>query len=58
MSEQLRSIITPVVIRDVQDFWFEHIPDRHELSVPGAATHQRWYFGGEAVDKICVYVCQ
>lgn len=54
MSEPLGAIISPDVINQVREYWFEHIPDRHELFVPGAAANQKWYFGGEAVDKVCM----
>ncbi|KAK2598074.1 hypothetical protein QQS21_005785 [Conoideocrella luteorostrata] len=49
----LKSLITPSLLHEIQEFWF---PDaKPESSIHVRQEHlSRWFAGGEALDKVCV----
>lgn len=49
----IESIITPKVIKDVEDFWFEHLASADELVIPSDVATEKWFFGGPEMDKLC-----
>lgn len=53
MSENIRAIITPELLQDVKDFWFEHL-EGEAVVVPEMEDMKRWFMGGGAMDKICL----
>jgi hypothetical protein len=54
MSSQVTDAVTPALLREIRDFWFEPFPDDDSLVVPDRELTKRWFFGGKEFDDICV----
>ncbi|OAQ69903.1 class I alpha-mannosidase [Pochonia chlamydosporia 170] len=52
MAHTIKSIITPTLLRDIQDFWFLNFTAEARI-VSGPENVKRWFMGGEALDKAC-----
>lgn len=48
------SLLMPALLRDVRNFWFEHLAGADSLVLPSADEVQRWFAGGAAFDDACV----
>jgi hypothetical protein len=53
MATDISTVLTPECLKDIRDFWFEHIPHEDESFVPGKTTNMRWWAGGEEFDNAC-----
>lgn len=51
---ELKETLTPELLEEVREFWFEHIEDEDALIVPDQSDMQRWFTRDETFDKICV----
>ena len=51
---ELKETLTPDLLEEVREFWFEHIEDENGLILPGQSDMQRWFTRDEIFDKICV----
>lgn len=56
MTTDISSVLTPACLKEVRDFWFEHLPHDDELIVPGKTANARWWAGGPEFDTLCAYV--
>ncbi|KAJ6446790.1 delta(14)-sterol reductase [Purpureocillium lavendulum] len=53
MSAAVKDAVTPALLREVRDFWFEHLTDPKALILPTFADNKRWFMGGPALDEAC-----
>lgn len=51
---ELKETLTPNLLEEVRELWFEHIEDEDGLMLPGQSDMERWFIRDEAFDKICV----
>lgn len=42
------------LVRELQQFWFEHIKSPEEIALPGMKDFGRWFMGGDEFDGQCV----
>ncbi|KND87006.1 hypothetical protein TOPH_08352 [Tolypocladium ophioglossoides CBS 100239] len=45
--------LTPALLRAVRDFWFEHLAGPDSLVLPTSSDSERWFFGGDELDRVC-----
>jgi len=53
MSAAVKDAVTPALLREVRDFWFEHLTNPKALIMPSFEDNKRWFFGGAALDEAC-----
>ncbi|KYK56483.1 hypothetical protein DCS_03483 [Drechmeria coniospora] len=53
-ANDLRSALTPALLAEVRDFWFEHLAGPDSLVIPVREDSMRWFAGGEELDRLCV----
>ncbi|OKP00330.1 hypothetical protein PENSUB_7787 [Penicillium subrubescens] len=51
---ELKETLTPDLLEEIREFWFEHMEDEDALILPGQSDMQRWFTRDETFDKICV----
>jgi uncharacterized protein (DUF924 family) len=51
---ELKETLTPDLLEEIREFWFEHMEDEDALILPGQGDMQRWFTRDETFDKICV----
>lgn len=56
MAGDAEPLLGPARLREVRDFWLEHLAGPDALVLPSQADHARWFAGGEELDRACVYV--
>ena len=56
MSAAVKDAVTPALLREVRDFWFEHLTNPKALIMPSFEDNKRWFFGGAALEEACTYV--
>ncbi|POR36995.1 Uncharacterized protein TPAR_02804 [Tolypocladium paradoxum] len=54
MTSSVKPHLTPALLREVRDFWFEHVAGPDSLVMPTWDDSKRWFFGGEELDRVCV----
>lgn len=54
MAHTIKSLITPALLREIQEFWFLNSTPEACVISPQENV-QRWFMGGEALDRECVY---
>lgn len=54
MASSVKRHVTPALLREVRDVWFEHLASPDSLVMPTWDDSKRWFFGGEALDRVCV----
>lgn len=52
----LKSILTPTFLSEIQDFWFGHLDNEDAFVLPEQKHLMRWFMGGKEFDQICVCV--
>ncbi|KAH0598423.1 hypothetical protein MHUMG1_03721 [Metarhizium humberi] len=53
MAHTIKSLITPALFREIQEFWFLNSTPEACVISPQENV-QRWFMGGEALDRECV----
>ena len=53
MSARLKAVLTPSLLRQMQDFWFLDAT-AESCILPKQEDFKRWFMGGEALDKECM----
>ena len=51
---ELKETLTPDLLEEIREFWFEHMEDEDALILPGQSDMQRWFARDETFDKTCV----
>lgn len=54
VPSQLKQTLTPVLLEDVRNFWFDHLSSEDALIVPGQNDMKRWFTRDAEFDKVCV----
>lgn len=50
----LKQTLTPTLLEDVRNFWFDHLSGEDALILPGSSEMQRWFSRDAEFDKACV----
>lgn len=50
----LKQTLTPTILEDVRNFWFDHLSGEDALILPGSSEMQRWFSRDAEFDKACV----
>lgn len=50
----LKQTLTPALLKDVRNFWFEHLSNEDSLILPGQSDMKRWFIRDAEFDKACV----
>lgn len=50
----LNQTLTPTLLEDVRNFWFDHLSSEDALILPESSDMQRWFSRDEEFDKACV----
>lgn len=53
-TQQLKQILTPALLQDVRNFWFDHLSGEDALIIPGQNEMMRWFRRDAEFDKACV----
>lgn len=51
---RLEQTLTPPLLEDVRNFWFDHLNGEDALILPGQSEMQRWFTRDAEFDKACV----
>lgn len=51
---ELKQILTPALLEDVRNFWFDHLTTEDALILPGRSEFQRWFTRDAEFDRACV----
>lgn len=51
---ELRKFLSPELLQDVHNFWFDHLQDDEALILPARIEMQRWFSRDSEFDKACV----
>lgn len=51
---ELKETLTPDLLEEIREFWFEHMEADDALILPGQSDMQRWFTRDETFDKICM----
>lgn len=54
VQPQLKQTLTPTLLEDVRNFWFDHLNGEDALILPGQSEMQRWFTRDAEFDKACV----
>ena len=54
MTATIESHLSPVLLQEIREFWFEQLEDVDSLIVASGAASLRWYAGGDEMDQQCV----
>ena len=54
MTAGIESLLTPALLREVRDFWFQHLDNADSFVIADQEAGKRWYMGGQAFDQTCV----
>ena len=50
----LKQTLSPALLEQVRNVWFEHIESDDGLILPGQNDVKRWFVRDEDFDKVCV----
>lgn len=53
-STELKHVLTPALLRDVRNFWFDHLDGDAALILPGQSDTKRWFMRDDSFDDACV----
>lgn len=53
-TQKLKETLTPALLKDVRNFWFDHLTGEDALIVPGLNEMKRWFSRDVEFDKACV----
>ncbi|KAJ5579956.1 Tetratricopeptide-like helical [Penicillium hispanicum] len=51
---ELQQVLTPALLRNVRNFWFDHLNGDTALILPGQSDMQRWFTRDDSFDDACV----
>lgn len=54
MTARIESYLTPSLLQEVREFWFEHLDHPDSVVVARPNDNHRWYMGGAALDDACL----
>jgi uncharacterized protein (DUF924 family) len=54
VSSDLKQTLTPALLEDVRNFWFDHLSSEDALILPGQSEMKRWFMRDSEFDKACV----
>jgi hypothetical protein len=50
----LTHALTPALLHDVHQLWFDHLDHEESLILPGGSEMGKWFTADEAFDQACV----
>ncbi|KAF3387689.1 hypothetical protein F1880_000880 [Penicillium rolfsii] len=53
-ASELKEALTPDLLEEIRNFWFDHVEDEDALIIPGQKEMQRWFSRDETFDKLCI----
>lgn len=54
VPSDLKQTLTPALLQDVRNFWFDHLSSEDALILPGQSEMKRWFMRDPEFDKACV----
>lgn len=51
--EQIRALLPPTLLEELNTLWFQHIENEQDLVVPSQDTMMQWFRKDEAFDQLC-----
>lgn len=53
-APELKQILSPALLEDVRNFWFDHLSTEDALILPGQSEFKRWFSQDAEFDQACV----
>lgn len=53
-TQEPKQTLTPALLKDVRNFWFDHLSGEDALILPGPNEMKRWFSRDAEFDKACV----
>lgn len=54
VPSELKQTLTPALLEDVRNFWFDHLSGENALIVPGQSEMKRWFSRDTEFDNACM----
>lgn len=54
VPSELKQTLTPNLLKDVRNFWFDHLSGEDSLILPNQDDMKRWFTRDAEFDKACV----
>ncbi|KAH7128898.1 hypothetical protein EDB81DRAFT_808481 [Dactylonectria macrodidyma] len=50
----IKQHLTLALLKDLREFWYEHLENEEDFIMPTADHNRRWYMSGKELDNICL----